>query len=283
MPYVTSLEMLKSARRDGYAVGAFNIENMEMAQAVIAAATEARAPVILALTPKTVQYAPPGVFVAMVRALAGAAPVPVALHLDHGDSLETVRAALEAGFTSTMLDGSTLPYEENVAAVAGAVRLARGYGVPVEGELGTVGGKEDGHVAAGPQYTDPDQAADFVQRTGISSLAVAIGTAHGPYKETPRLDIHRLEAIARAVSLPLALHGASGLTDEAIAACIARGISKVNFATELRQAFSDALRQAVQEKPGVYDPKKLLAPARDAVLAQTRARMLVLGCAGRAR
>lgn len=283
MPLVTTREMLLDAQRRRYAVGAFNIENMEMAQAVVTAAEKLRAPVLLATTSSTARFAPPAVFFAIAKALADAAAVPVALHLDHGDSPETVEAALAAGYTSVMMDGSNLSLDGNMAVVRRVVAAARPLGVPVEAELGKVGGKEDGHEASGgPGYTDPDEAEAFVAATGIDSLAVAIGTAHGVYKEAPKLDVGRLVAIRGRVSVPLVLHGASGLSDDAVRACVSEGICKVNYATELRQAFTTAVRHALADKPEGFDPKFFLKPAREAVAAAVASRILVCGSNGRA-
>ncbi len=282
MPYVTTKQMLKDAQIGKYAIGAFNIENMEMAQAVVAAAEKMRAPVMMATTSSTARYAPPAVFYGIVRALADAATVPVALHLDHGDSVESAKAALAAGYSSVMMDGSKLPFEENIDVVRKVVEAAQEYDVPVEAELGKVGGKEDEHEVKDPGYTDPAEAARFVQETGIDSLAVAIGTAHGVYVSEPRLDVDRLSAIRAVVTIPLVLHGSSGLSDEAVRECVARGICKVNFATELRQAFTRGMREALAAKPDGFDPKQFLKPARDAVFALVCERISVCGSANKA-
>ena len=272
--------MLREAQRHGYAVAAFNVENMEMAQAVVAAAEALRAPVLVQTTPGTLGYAPPELFADMVRGLGERADVPVALHLDHGNSVALGVRAARAGYTSLMIDGSTLPYEENIALAQEMVRRAQG--LPVEAELGTVGGKEDGHDGGTGGYTDPAQAADYVARTGIDSLAVAIGTAHGVYRGEPRLDIDRLRAIRQAVSLPLVLHGASGISDAQIVACVAAGICKVNYATELRIAFSNGVKEALRQKPDAIDPKVYGKAGREAVYAAVCDRMRVCGAAGRA-
>ena len=250
MPLVTTQEMLKDAQKAGYAIGAFNIENMEMAQAVVDAAKEVKRPVILQTTPSTLRYAPLPVFAAMAGALAS--DIPVAMHLDHGSSYELAVEALKAGYTSVMFDGSPLSFEEN-AEWSKKVKVAAGD-IPVEAELGSVGGKEDDHEAENA-YTDPDDAARFVEMTGIDSLAIAIGTAHGVYTGTPKLDIPRLVKIRKRVSVPLVLHGASGLSAAAVQACIREGICKVNFATELRFAYSNGVKAYLSKNPEAYDPK----------------------------
>ena len=252
MPLMSSYTMLKDAQTAGKAIGAFNIENMEMAQAVVDAATEANVPVILQTTPSTLRYASPAVFAGMVSALAKIAAVPIAMHLDHGSSYVLAMEAIQAGYTSVMFDGSQLSFEENVSQTKQVVDAAGA--VTVEAELGSVGGKEDDHEAVNA-YTNPIDAERFVALTGASALAIAIGTAHGVYSGTPMLDIERLREINRRVSVPLVLHGASGLSAEAVQACIREGICKVNFATELRIAYSDGVKAYINENPKAYDPK----------------------------
>jgi tagatose 1,6-diphosphate aldolase GatY/KbaY len=280
MALVTTREMLLDAQGRGYAVGAFNVENMEMAQAVIAAARAQRAPVILQTTAGTLTYAGPGTYRAMVASLAAGAGVPVAMHLDHGDSYDLAARCLMAGYTSVMIDGSRLSFEENIALTRRVVELASLLGVPVEAELGTVGGKEDGLKDAGCQYTEPDKAAVLVERTGIFSLAVAIGTAHGVYKEKPRLDVKRLQDIRRETGIPLVLHGASGLTKEQVQACIKEGISKVNFATELRIAYTQGVKEALAQDP--IDPKAYGRAGRESVQKLVEKAMMTCGASGKA-
>ena len=279
MPFVTTGEMLKKAQAGGYAVGAFNAENLEMVQAIIAAAEAENAPVMIQTTPGTLKYAGPKCFAGLVSRFARDASVPVALHLDHGNSYELAEECAREGYTSLMIDGSKLPYEENIALTRRVVAMA--CGLPVEAELGTVGGKEDG-MEAKPQYTDPDQAADFVRQTGISSFAVAIGTAHGIYKGEPKLDLDRLSEVRERVDIPLVLHGTSGVPEDQVRACIARGICKVNYATELRQVFTAAVRKALSDLPDAFDPKKYLAEGRKAVQARVQELIRLLGSSGKA-
>lgn len=281
MPLVTSTQMLLDAQRDSYAVGAFNVENMEMAQAVIAAAEELRAPVIVQTTPSTVRYASLDLFYANVAALAKNATVPVAMHLDHGDSFELAVGAIHAGYTSVMIDGSHDTFEQNIDVSARVVAEAKPAGIPVEAELGKVGGKEDDLDGGDGGYTDPDTAKEFVERTGISSLAVAIGTAHGVYSVTPKLDVERLRQIRKVVDIPLVLHGASGLDDNDVKECIKEGICKVNFATELRIAFSDGVKEVLGKNPDTFDPKKYGAAGREKVKQLCIGRMKVCGCQNR--
>ncbi len=279
MSLVTSHKMLLDAQRGGYAVAAFNVENMEMAQAVVSAAEKAQSPVIVQTTSGTLKYAPPSVFAGIVGRLANSAKIPVALHLDHGSGLELAIECIAAGYTSLMIDGSMLPFDNNVALTRSVVSAAGE--LPVEAELGTVGGKEDGHGADKPQYTDPQEAVRFVEQTGVSSLAVAIGTAHGFYKGVPQLDIGRLEQIHKVLSIPLVLHGTSGVPHDQVRACIERGICKVNYATELRVVFSNGVKQALEHKPDAYDPKQYLSAGREAVEARALELIRLCGCGGK--
>ena len=276
-------EMLRKAQSDGYAVGAFNTENMEIMQAVFEAAKETQSLFILQTTPSMLKYATPETFYGLARGLSLTYDVPVALHLDHGDSFATAERCLRAGYTSVMIDGSKLSFEENIALTKSVVELCTPSGIPVEAELGKVGGKEDETQVDDPGYTDPAEAVEFCARTGISSLAVAIGTAHGFYKGKPQLDLDRLAIIREKVSIPLVLHGASGLTDEDIQNSVQRGICKVNFATELRNAYTIAVKETLENDPGLYDPKVFGKAGRAAVKQLVMQRMIVCGAAGKAR
>ncbi|MBQ8849779.1 MAG: ketose-bisphosphate aldolase [Clostridia bacterium] len=280
MSFVTSKKMLSDAQSGGYAVGAFNAENMEMVMAIISAAEELRAPVIIQTTPSTVKYAGVDMYLANVRAAAERAAVPVALHLDHGNSYELAIRAMQAGYTSVMIDGSHESFEDNIALTRSVVRVAECIGIPVEGELGAVGGKEDDLEASGG-YTLPSEAEEFALRTGVSSLAVAIGTAHGVYKSVPRLDVERLSEIRKVVSVPLVLHGASGLSDDAVRACIAEGICKVNFATELRIVYTSGVREMLADDGGIFDPKAYGKVAMLKVKELVMGRIAVCGCDGK--
>ena len=286
--YVTTKEMLSAAQAGKYAIGAFNCENMEMAMAIVAAAEAQKAPVMLQTTPSTVSYAGLDMFYANVRALAERASVPVALHLDHGSSYELAIGAMDAGYSSVMIDGSHESFEDNIAVSRRVVEVASAKNIPVEAELGKVGGKEDDlDGGSGNGYTDPADAVEFVKATGVSSLAVAIGTAHGVYVGTPVLDVERLAEIRKAleaagVSIPLVLHGASGLTDESVRECIAQGICKVNFATELRQAYTAGVKEVLAKDPDVYDPKKYGKVAMAKVQALVEDRIKVCGANGKA-
>ena len=283
MPLVTSKDMLSKAQNGGYAVGAFNAENMEMVKAIIQAAEELKAPVMIQTTPSTVKYGTVDTYAAIVAAEAKKASVPVCLHLDHGSSFELAMQAIHAGYTSVMIDGSHEDFENNIAVTKKVVDVANAFGIPVEAELGKVGGKEDDLEADADTNTDPQEAKEFVERTGVSSLAVAIGTAHGFYVGTPVLDKPRVSAIKDGVDVPLVLHGASGLSEEDVRECVERGMCKVNFATELRVAYTDAVKKLLEEKPETFDPKKLGVVAMEAVKEQVIARMKMCGCDGKAK
>lgn len=283
MPLVTSEQMLLDAQKGGYAVGAFNVENMEMLKAVVAAAEELRAPVMLQTTPSTVRYGTLETFKAMASAEAKKATVPVCLHLDHGSSYELVLKAIRAGYTSVMFDGSHETFEENIRLTKQAADAAKACGISVEGELGKVGGKEDDLEVEEDTNTDPLQAKEFVEKTGVTSLAVAIGTAHGFYANKPVLDKERITEVKKLVSIPLVLHGASGLSDEDVKECVQRGMCKVNFATELRVVYTGAGKKLLAEDPELFDPKKLGIAGMEAVKEFVKGRMLVCGCDQKAR
>lgn len=283
MSLVTSKELMLNAQKNHYAIGAFNVENMEMVQAVVAAAEELSSPVILQTTPGTLKYASPEMFYANVAAAAQAAKVPIVMHLDHGNSYELAMRAFHAGYTSIMIDGSQKSFEENISLTKSVVDACHAGGIPVEAELGKVGGKEDDlDGGEGNGYTVPEEAAEFVEKTGVDFLAVAIGTAHGVYKGVPKLDLERISRIRELVSVPLVLHGTSGVPDETVRECIARGMCKVNYATDLRIAFTNGVREYLQNYPDVYDPKKYGAAGREKVKQYVMQKILVCGSDGKA-
>ncbi len=279
MPLMTSKTMLLQAQKGGYAVPAFNAENMEMFQAVVQAAEACRSPVILQTTPTTVTHIGIDMAVAMLRCLAERATVPVALHLDHAEKFDLVMQAIHAGYTSLMIDGSKQDFQMNAALTAAVMRVTRPMGLTTEAELGAIGGKEDS-LEATSAYADPEQAERFVKETEVDLLAVAIGTAHGIYKGEPRLDFPRLREIRRRVEAPLVLHGASGLPDDMVREAIALGMCKVNFATELRLAFTAEVR-AILAAPEIFDPKPYLRKGREAVVELCCKKIRVCGSENR--
>ena len=283
MPLVTTKEMLLNAQKGNYAVGAFNVENMEMVMAVMEAAEELKSPVIMQTTPSTVKYAGLDFFLANVKAAAERASVPVAMHLDHGSSFELAMQAYRTGYTSIMIDGSHESFEGNIAVSKAVADACAPSGIPVEAELGKVGGKEDDLDGGDDNpYTDPNQAVEFVKRTGVNSLAVAIGTAHGVYKGEPKLDLDRLSEIRKVVDIPLVLHGTSGVPDETVTECVNRGICKVNYATDLRIAFTKGVKEVFGENPDVIDPKKYNAAGKKYVKEYVMSKMQVVKSVGKA-
>lgn len=283
MPLVTTKELLLKAQEGNYAIGAFNVENMEMVQAVIAAAEELNSPVIMQTTPSTVKYADLDYFYANAKVAAQKAKIPAVIHLDHGSSFELAMQALRAGYTSIMIDGSHGSFEENIKVSKAVADACHPSGVCVEAELGKVGGKED-DLEGGDEnpYTDPEQARIFVEQTGVDSLAVAIGTAHGVYKGIPKLDVERLSEIRKVVEVPLVLHGTSGVPDETVKECIRRGICKVNYATDLRIAFTKGVKAVLAENPDTIDPKKYGARGREEVKQYVMSKIKVCGSEGKA-
>ena len=281
---VTSRELLLDAQKNKYAVGAFNVENMEMVLAVLNAAEQTRSPVIMQTTPGTLKFAGADFYFANIRAAADRADVPVVCHLDHGNSFETAVLAFHVGYTSIMIDGSKLPFEENIALTRSVVDVCHAGNIPVEAELGRVGGKEDDldNTKGANPFTDPDEAAEFVERTGCDSLAVGIGTAHGVYKGVPQVNFDVLGKIGEVVSIPLVLHGTSGVPDDQVIRCVNMGMCKVNYATDLRIAYTNGIKRYMNEKPDGFDPKKYGAFGIEEVQRYVAGRMQVIGSCGRA-
>ena len=280
----TMQQLLGEAQVGKYAVGAFNVHTMEAAQAIASAAEAEKSPVILQINQGTIQYAGVEYIAAIAKTAQALATVPVIVHLDHGTTYEVMAQCIRHGFDSVMIDASKLPLKENIAMVRKVVELAHAAGVAVEAELGKVGGVEDDIVVSEEEagLTDPAEAERFVEATGVDSLAVAIGTAHGVYSGEPHLDFERLAKIRQRVSIPLVLHGASGVPDKAVQEAIALGICKVNISTELKQPFAATLRGIAADRPHEIDPRKLLGPTRDAMAEVVRAKMHICGCAGKA-
>lgn len=284
MPFVSLRDVLAEAERGRYAVGAFNTNNMEIVQAIVEAAEEEKAPVILQASQGALKYAGIRYISAMVRAAVETATIPVVLHLDHGTSFEQTMLCLKHGFTSVMFDGSKYSLEENMAATRKVVDVAHAMGASVEGELGKIGGTED-DISVDERdalFTDPEEARRFVAETNVDALAVAIGTAHGPYKGIPQLDFARLEKINALIDTPIVLHGASGVPADSIQKAIRLGVCKINIDTELRQAFTRGVQQVVREKPAEYDPRKILGPAKEEMKAVIREKIRLFGSAGKA-
>lgn len=277
-------ELLKNAESGRYAVGAFNCNNMEIVQAIVAAAEAENSPVIMQASQGAIKYAGLDYIVAMAKLAAERTHVPVALHLDHGTSFEQAIQCIHAGFSSVMIDGSKLPLAENIKLTRRVLDVARAVNVSVEAELGKIGGTEDDITVSERDafFTDPGEAGIFVRETGVDSLAIAIGTAHGQYKGVPELDFPRLEKIKAIVKIPIVLHGSSGVPDDAIREAIRMGVCKVNIDTNIREAFTEAARKVLDANPREIDPRKMLGPAREAAIELIREKIRIFGSSNKA-
>ena len=260
---VSSARLMKRAEKENYAIPAFNIDNLESAMAVSEIMHEMRTPVIVQMIPRTLNYGGIAIYPAMMRELMADCPVDYALHLDHGSSLALAKKCVAGGFSSVMFDGSLMPFEDNIKFTKEVTDFALPMDVSVEGELGTIGGKEEGDTDLEASYTKVSEAEEFVRRTNVSTLAIGVGTAHGVYKGTPHINVERIKEIHAAIGTPLVLHGASGLSDEVLKDCIAAGITKINFATELRQAYTNGIKAEFAKDPEVFDPKIYMRGAID--------------------
>ena len=311
MPLVTTTKMFKDAYEGGYAIGAFNVNNMEIIQGIVAAGKKLNAPLILQVSKGARAYANHLYLVKLVEAAVEESGLPIALHLDHGPDFETCKACIDGGFTSVMIDGSSLPYEENVALTKKVVDYAHAHGVVVEVELGQLAGVEDevSVNAEDASYTNPDQVEDFVKRTGVDSLAIAIGTSHGAYKfkpgQKPQLRFDILEEVSKRLpGFPIVLHGASsvipefveeinkyggsmpdaiGIPEDMLRQAATMAVCKINIDSDLRLAMTAAIRKHFVEHPSDFDPRQYLKPARDAIEGMVEHKInTVLGCAGKA-
>lgn len=285
MPLVSLRSLLDAAEAGNYAVGAFNASNMEFCQAIVEAATEVEAPVIIQASQGAIKYAGLDFITAMVQTAAARTKVPVALHLDHGTDFNTVISCIRRGFTSVMFDGSQYEKEENIARTREIVKIAHAVGVSVEGEIGKIGGVED-DIAVDERealLTPVPDAIEFYRATGVDALAMAFGTAHGHYKLPPKLAFDRIEAVHKETGAYLVMHGGSGVPDEDVRRGISLGIRKINIDTELREAFLGELRRQMAENPKEIDPRKLLAPAKKVLKEKLKEKMQLFGAAGQAR
>lgn len=281
---VTTKELLEHAQENKYAVGAFNVNNMEIVQAIIEAAEETQSPVILQASQGGLKYAGVEYIAGLGKIAAEKASVPVAIHLDHGTDFEQIMQCVRNGFTSVMIDASKFPLEENIEQTKKVVEVAHAVGVSVEAELGKIGGTEDDITvdAREATFTDPQEAKRFVEETGVDSLAVAIGTAHGPYKGEPKLDFDRLETIRKTIDTCIVLHGSSGVPEEALKKAISMGVSKINIDTDVRLAFTKGVRDVVAEKPEEFDPRKILGPAKEEMKRAIADKMRIFNSVGKA-
>ena len=308
MPLVSTTDMFKKAYEGGYAIGAFNVDNMEIVQGIVDAAKEEQSPLILQVSAGARKYAKHIYLVKLVEAALEDTGLPIALHLDHGDDFEICKSCIDGGFTSVMIDGSKHDFETNVALTKKVVEYAHAHGVVVEGELGRLAGVEDDVNVSEKDalFTDPDQAAEFVERTGVDSLAIAIGTSHGAYKfkGEPYLDFERLEKVGKLLpGFPIVLHGAStvlpefvekcnkyggnipgaqGVPEEMLRKAASMSVCKINIDTDLRLAMTASIREFFVENPSEFDPRKYLGPARDAIKGMVQHKIKdVLGSSGK--
>jgi 6-phospho-5-dehydro-2-deoxy-D-gluconate aldolase len=277
-------EMLKKAKEGKYAVGQFNINSLQWAQAILQAAEEERSPVILAASDRLVDYL--GGFQTIAGMIKGlieemSITVPVALHLDHGRNPERCKRAIDAGFSSVMIDGSHSPIDENISMTKEVVDYARPKGVSVEGEVGTVGGNEDGLIG-GIMYADPNECLRIVKETGIDALAAALGSVHGLYQGEPKLGFDEMKYISELTDIPLVLHGGSGIPEYQIEKAIELGHAKINVNTECLQAWTKAVRQVLASDSHVFDPQKILTPGKKAIIATVKEKMRVFRSSQRA-
>ena len=277
-------ELLKHAVAHGYAVGAFNVNNIEQIRAVLETAVEEKAPVIVAVTESAIEHGGWPLFCQALPMMAAEASVPVSVHFDHGTTFENVVKGIVGGFTSVMYDCSKLSFEENAAQMRRVVAVARAVGVSVEGEIGYVGGKEAGAADSGDEkiLTDPDEAARFAEASMVDSLAVAVGTIHGMRKQTAKIDLERVSAIAALVKVPLVLHGASGVPDDVFEEIIRRGIRKINIGAELQKIFTAGVREYLAENPDAIDIRKIFKPGIDNMKEAVRMKMRLFGSSGKA-
>src|SRR5690625_2358871 len=285
MGLVSMKEMLETAKKGQYAVGQFNLNNLEYTQAILQASEEEKSPVILGVSEGAGRYMGGyHVVVAMVKALMKeyGTTVPVAIHLDHGSSFEACAQAIHAGFTSVMIDASTKPLDENIALTAKVVELAHLHGVSVEAELGTVGGQEDDVIADGVIYADPQECLTLVNETDIDCLAPALGSVHGPYKGEPNLGFKEMEEISEIIELPLVLHGGTGIPIKDIQRAISLGTAKINVNTENQIMQTKKIREILADDTKVYDPRKYMGPGREAIKETVKGKMEEFGSINKA-
>ncbi len=282
---VTSKELYEKAKAGGYAVGAFNVSTPEAIRGILEAATELNAPVVIETSEKEKNFMGARVVADIVRDLAEGLNIPVAIHLDHGQNLDTVKEAITAGYSSVHIDASVLPYDDNLALTKSVVDYAHSKEITVEGELGHVGGGSEMHsesaVMEKSTYTDPVKAAEFVEATGIDILASSIGNIHGIYENEPELDFERLKKIGE-IGVPLSLHGGSGIPEEQIKRAIALGITKVNVNTELRAAYTETLREELSDNPDEIVPYKYLPEEIEAIKEVVKRKIIMFGSADKA-
>ncbi|MDA8352169.1 MAG: class II fructose-1,6-bisphosphate aldolase [Firmicutes bacterium] len=284
MSLVPMTEFLPRAKKEGFAVGQFNMNNLEFVQGIAAAAKEEQSPFIFGVSEGAMRYMGIEYVVAMARIAAQESGVPVALHLDHGSSFEVAMKCIQAGFSSVMFDGSHYPYEENIRLTREVVKAAHAVGVSVEGELGTIGGVEDDVQVdeADAALAKPEEAIRFWEETQVDAMAVAVGTAHGMYKGEPKIRFDIIEEVSRNIEAPIVLHGGSGVPDESIQKAVQLGVGKINVNTESQVACTQVVRDLLGENPDMIDPRKYLGPGRDAIKETVKGKMRLFNSSGKA-
>lgn len=284
MPLVSMSEFLPQARAGKYAVGQFNMNNLEFAQAIVDAAIEENSPFIYGVSEGALKYMGIEFTVALAKAAAQKSGLPIALHLDHGSSFEVAMKCIRAGFSSVMFDGSHYSFEENVRITKEVVKAAHAMGVSVEGELGTIGGVEDDLSVdeADASLAKPEEAIRFYEETGVDCIAIAVGTAHGMYAAEPNIRYDIIKQVADAVPVPVVLHGGSGVPDEDIRKAIQAGVGKINVNTENQVACTETIRQVLAKDSGIIDPRKYLTPARKAMVDVVRSKIILFGSSNKA-
>jgi fructose-bisphosphate aldolase class II len=284
MPLVSMNEFLPRAKAEKFAVGQFNLNNLEFAQAIVEAAMEEKSPFIFGVSEGALRYMGIEFTVALAEAAAKKSGLPIALHLDHGSSFEVAMKCIRAGFTSVMFDGSHYPFEENVRLTKEIVKAAHAMGVSVEGELGTIGGVEDDVSVdeADAMLAKPEEAIRFYEETGVDALAIAVGTAHGMYTKEPNIRHDIIQEVSRAIPVPLVLHGGSGVPDAEIRKAIESGIAKINVNTENQVACTAAVREVLAKDENVIDPRKYLGPAKKAMVEVVRSKIRLFGSSNKA-
>lgn len=279
MALVSMSNLLAEAKAKKYAIGQFNMNNLEFTQAIITAAGEECSPLIFGVSEGALKYMGMDYTVAMAKAAANQYNIPIVLHLDHGSSFDIVMKCIRAGFSSVMFDGSHFTFKENIVLTKKVVEAAHAVGVSVEGELGTIGGVEDDLSVdeENEQFAKPEEAIHFWKETHVDALALAVGTAHGIYKGEPHIRYDIIQAVAEKIEVPIVLHGGSGVPDEAIRKSISHGIGKVNVNTENQATFSEKIRKVLLAQPDLVDPRKYLGPAREAIIEVVRAKIRLFG------
>lgn len=284
MSLVPMTEFLPRAKKEGFAVGQFNMNNLEFVQGIAAAAKAEKSPFIFGVSEGAMRYMGLEYVVAMAEIAAKEAEVPVALHLDHGSSFEVAMKCIQAGFSSVMFDGSHHPYEENIRLTQEIVKAAHAVGVSVEGELGTIGGVEDDVQVDEEKaaLANPKEAIRFWEETQVDAMAIAVGTAHGMYKGEPKIHFNIIEEVAQNIDAPIVLHGGSGVPDSAIQESIRRGVGKINVNTESQVACTQVIRDLLVSQPDMIDPRKYLGPGREAIQETVQGKMRLFGSSGKA-